>query len=288
MILSGLELKSKLIENYKLEFEEIEKKLKDKKKNLYDFKIVILANDMDEGAKIYLKSIKNTFKNFKINYEIVTFSKENGNYGDEKYKELIDKYNKESSFKGIFVQMPMLGVDNREKTIDLIDPDKDIEGITKTSFANIFYKNESIVPPTANAVIELANYYNIDFKSKNVILINRSFIIGKPLIGLLLNRDATITVCHSKTDKIDSYINMADILITAVGKPNFITSNNIKKDNLIIFDLAINKYEGKIVGDCDFENLKDRASITPVPNGIGPITNLMLVKNYINILKNEL
>lgn len=287
MILSGYELKRKLLGEYLLEVQNIKKSLEEKKVSLNELKIGIISNIDDEPSKIYLKQLLKLFIKFNINYEIIEVSKEYSNGGDENYYKYIENFNKRKDIVGIFVQMPLVGVKYKENIINMISYDKDLEGITKKTLAELFYNNEFIVPPTPNSVIHLASYYNINFNSKNVVIINRSYIIGKPLIALLLNRDATVTVCHSKTRNLKDIIKSSDIIITAVGKPFFIKREDILKDK-IIFDLSINNFEGKIVGDCDFEGIKDICDITPVPEGIGPITNLMLIKNYISLIKSRL
>ncbi|MCX8058347.1 MAG: bifunctional 5,10-methylenetetrahydrofolate dehydrogenase/5,10-methenyltetrahydrofolate cyclohydrolase [Spirochaetes bacterium] len=284
MILSGNELKKKLIEDYSFKIDEIKKEFEKKGKDFNKNKIGILSNIDDEPSRVYLKQLLKLFKKFDLNYEIIEISKNSKNGGDKNYIEYINNFNLRDDIIGIFVQMPMVDVKEKEYVINAISPNKDLEGITRNSFASIFYNKEFLVPPTANAVIELANYYNINFASKDVLIINRSYIIGKPLIGLLLNRDATVTVAHSKTKDLKFKMKESEIIITAVGKPCFIKKEDIKKGT-IIFDLSINYLDNKIVGDCDFESLKDICSITPVPDGVGPITNLMLIKNYLNIIK---
>ena len=166
--------------------------------------------------------------------------------------------------------------------IELLPANKDVEGIGTKNMGKLFLgKEDSIIPCTSRAVIELINYYNIDLTGKKVVLVGRSDIVGKPLIPQLLKKDATLTICHSKTKNIFEETKNADVVIIAIGKANFLKKDAIK-DGAILIDVGINYKDGRIVGDIDFEDIKEKASMcTPVPGGIGKITNAILIDNII-------
>ena len=145
----------------------------------------------------------------------------------------------------------------------------------------MFKKKDALIPCTSKAVIEVLDYYKINITGKKVVVVGRSNIVGKPLIPQLLAKNATVTICHSKTENLKEYTLMADVIIMAIGKPNFLKKDYIK-DGAILIDVGINFYNGKMVGDIDFEDIKNKASkCTPVPGGIGVVTNSLLIQNII-------
>ena len=144
-----------------------------------------------------------------------------------------------------------------------------------------------LVSCTPRGIIRLLDYYNISLRGQNVCIINRSNIVGKPLFNLLIERDATVTMCHSKTKNIEEFIQNADIVISAVGKPNFITGKMIKQGAIIV-DVGISRIDGKVKGDVDFESVRDKCSyITPVPGGVGPMTIAMILENILETVKEK-
>jgi methylenetetrahydrofolate dehydrogenase (NADP+)/methenyltetrahydrofolate cyclohydrolase len=163
-----------------------------------------------------------------------------------------------------------------------------VDGLTPINRGKLFDYNEEIAPCTPKGIITLLEHYGVEFKGKDVTLINRSNLVGKPLIFMLLRRNATVSVCHTSTKDIDRYIKQADILIVAVGQPKFITKDRIKK-NVIIVDVGINNVNGKLCGDVDFDGVFDKCSkITPVPGGIGPMTVCSLLENTYIMYKKQL
>ncbi len=180
------------------------------------------------------------------------------------------------------IQLPLPSKFNSSFLINLINPLKDVDGLTSTNMGNLVNNIPFNVSCTALGIMEILKEYNVSLFGKEVVIVGRSILIGKPLIHLLLNEDATITVCHSKTKDLIKHTKKADILIVAVGKPKFIKKEMIKKEAILI-DVGINRSKGKIVGDIDYLDVFKKCSfITPVPKGVGPMTIMMLINNLLN------
>jgi len=195
----------------------------------------------------------------------------------------IDELNKDKIVHGILVQLPLPNHLDEFFTTSSISPLKDVDGLTPHNAGLLAMKKAALVACTPLGVMEMFDYYNIELDGKNVVIINRSGLVGKPLYHLLLARDATVITCHSKTKNINELCQLADIIITAVGdrKKFTLTPDMIKKDAVII-DVAISRYNEKLVGDTDYEQIIEKASYaTPVPGGVGPMTVAMLLKNTI-------
>ena len=195
----------------------------------------------------------------------------------------IDELNKDKTVHGILVQLPLPNHLDEFFTTSSISPLKDVDGLTPHNAGLLAMKKAALVACTPLGVMEMFDYYNIELDGKNVVIINRSGLVGKPLYHLLLARDATVITCHSKTKNINELCQLADIIITAVGdrKKFTLTPDMIKKDAIVI-DVAISRYNEKLVGDTDYEQIIEKASYaTPVPGGVGPMTVAMLLKNTI-------
>lgn len=195
----------------------------------------------------------------------------------------IDELNKDKTVHGILVQLPLPSQLDEFFTTSSISPLKDVDGLTPHNAGLLAMKKAALVACTPLGVMEMFDYYNIGLDGKNVVIINRSSLVGKPLYHLLLARDATVITCHSKTKNINELCQLADIIITAVGdrKKFTLTPDMIKKDAVII-DVAISRHNEKLVGDTDYEQIIEKASYaTPVPGGVGPMTVAMLLKNTI-------
>lgn len=203
--------------------------------------------------------------------------------------DVINKLNKDKSINGILLQMPLPKHLNEQKLINLISANKDVDGLTQANLGKLLQQDPSgHMGCTPFGVIKLLKAYNIELKGKDVVIINRSLLVGKPLALMFLNEDATVTICHSKTKNIAEKTKNADIVVVAVGKKNFLTSNMIK-EGAIVVDVGINRDDTdpkRICGDVDFENVSKKASfITPVPGGVGPMTISMLLRNtYISAI----
>lgn len=195
----------------------------------------------------------------------------------EEILKIIDELNNDEEVDGILVQMPVPEHLDSKVIQNAINPLKDVDGLTDINMGKLVHKKECLVPCTALGIMELLNYYNIPVISKNVVVVGRSDLVGRPVAELLINASATVTLCHSKTKDLASITRGADILIVAVGKSRLITKDMVK-DGAVVIDVGINKLEDRsLCGDVDFENVKDKCSyITPVPGGVGQMTVLEL------------
>ena len=196
---------------------------------------------------------------------------------------IIDELNADVSVNGILVQLPLPKHLNEFATTSRISPIKDVDGLTPHNAGLLAMKKAALVACTPSGVMEMFDHHNIDLEGKNIVLINRSNLVGKPLYHLLLEKNATVLTCHSKTKDITKFCQLADIVITAVGdREKFILTPEMIKEEAIVIDVAISRFEGKLVGDCDYEKIIEKASFaTPVPGGVGPMTVAMLLKNTI-------
>ena len=196
---------------------------------------------------------------------------------------IIDNLNNDKEVHGILVQLPLPKQLNEFATISRISPIKDVDGLTPQNVGLLSMGKSILKPCTPSGIMEMFYYYKIDLQGKNVVMINRSNLIGKPLYHLLLQNNATVITCHSKTENLHEHCKNADVIITAVGdRTKFkLTSDMIKQDAIVI-DVAISRYEGKLVGDADYDDIIQKASwVTPVPGGVGPMTVAMLLKNTV-------
>jgi methylenetetrahydrofolate dehydrogenase (NADP+)/methenyltetrahydrofolate cyclohydrolase len=206
---------------------------------------------------------------------------------EEKLLELIGNLNKDDDIDGILVQLPLPKHINTNKILNAISPYKDVDGFHPENVGKLMIGTPFVEPCTPKGVIRLLEHYGISVEGKRAVVLGRSNIVGKPMAIMLLHRNATVTICHSKTKDLSEITKQADILVSAIGIPNFVKADMIKKDAVVI-DVGINKVEengkSKLVGDVDFENVKEVASyITPVPGGVGPMTRAMLLENTVNL-----
>jgi len=197
--------------------------------------------------------------------------------------EIIDNLNKDNSVHGILVQLPLPDQLNEFETTSRISPLKDVDGLTPYNAGLLAMKKAALVACTPSGIMEMFDYHHINLQGKNVVLINRSNLVGKPLYHLLLERDATVITCHSKTKNLKKLCQSADIVITAVGDRNkFTLTPDMIKEGAIVIDVATSRLNDKLVGDSDFDSIIQKASFaTPVPGGVGPMTIAMLLKNTI-------
>ena len=201
----------------------------------------------------------------------------------EELDKIIDNLNNDKEVHGILVQLPLPKQLNEFATITRISPIKDVDGLTPQNVGLLSMGKSILKPCTPSGIMEMFYYYKINLQGKNVVMINRSNLIGKPLYHLLLQNNATVVTCHSKTENLHEYCKNADVIITAVGdRAKFkLTSDMIKQDAIVI-DVAISRHEGKLVGDADYDDIIQKASwVTPVPGGVGPMTVAMLLKNTV-------
>ena len=201
---------------------------------------------------------------------------------------LIDELNSDESVNGILVQLPLPKTISEKKVIERISPKKDVDAFTYESVGKIVEGNYGFLPCTPAGIMELLKFYNISPEGKECVIIGRSNIVGKPMALLLLNANGTVTVCHSRTHDLKEVTKRADILVVAIGKPNFVTSDMVK-DGAVVIDVGINRLpDGKLCGDVAFDEVSEKASfITPVPGGVGPMTITMLMKNTVSAAKKQ-
>lgn len=200
----------------------------------------------------------------------------------------IEKLNDDPHVHGILVQLPLPEIlaRNEYEILNAIAPEKDVDGFLPINVGKLGIGEQCIAPCTPSGIIKMLEMEKVDFEGKNAVVIGRSNIVGKPMAQLLLQKNCTVTICHSRTKDLKFYTKNADIVVVAVGKPNFLTDDMIK-EGAIIIDVGINRIDGKLVGDVNFETVKEKAGmITPVPKGVGALTIAMLMHNTMMAYKN--
>ena len=201
----------------------------------------------------------------------------------EELNKIIDELNSDNQVHGILVQLPLPKHLDEFTTISRISPLKDVDGLTPHNAGLLSMKKAALVACTPSGVMEMFDYHNIDLEGKNIVLINRSNLVGKPLYHLLLQRNATVITCHSKTKNLDQVCREADIVISAVGdRTKFTLTSDMIKEGAVVIDVAITRHNDKLAGDADYDEIISKASFaTPVPGGVGPMTVAMLLKNTV-------
>lgn len=267
-LMDGKSLRDELLQKYK---EKIEKES-------LDIRLDIITVGEDAASEVYVRNkVKYATE---VGIEVVTHKLANS-VGEKDIIELIDELNSNDEVTGIILQSPIPDGLDFKKCAGRIDHHKDIDGFTLHNIGNLYLGNVSLVPCTVKGIMVLLEHYKIDLKGKNVTVVGRSEIVGKPLTLALINRDATVTVCHSKTRDLIEHTKNADIVISAVGKKGVITEEMVA-DGFVGIDVGINRIDGKLYGDFDYEGVASKASfITPVPGGVGPMTVAMIIDNLI-------
>jgi len=261
---------------------KIAQEIRDEIKNkIKDFKqkpglAVVLVGE-DEASKIYVKNKEKDCQEIGFYSEVHRLPEKTT---ENELLDLINNLNNSKKIHGIIVQLPLPDHIKEELVINSILPEKDVDGFTYINAGKLLTGNNGLLPCTPAGCIELIKRTGIDIKGKEAVIVGRSNIVGKPMAILLMQNHATITVCHSKTKDLKEVTKRADILVAAIGRAKMITAEMVK-DNAIIIDVGMNKDEqGKLCGDVDFDNVKEKVSfITPVPGGVGPMTRAMLMKN---------
>lgn len=247
--------------------------------------LAIINVGSNPASGIYIKNKSQACNEVGIKEKIYQFKE---NVTEEEIIKCIASLNQDKSIHGIIVQYPLPNHLDASKIINYIDSRKDVDGFGITNLGHLASNNETFIAATPYGIIKLLEHENITIAGKNIVIIGRSQIVGRPLALALLNRDATVTIAHSKTKNLKDLTKNADILIVAVGKSKFLTNIDIK-DNAVIIDVGINRTENGIVGDVDFDSCKEKASyITPVPGGVGPMTIAMLLTNVVTSCKNNI
>jgi methylenetetrahydrofolate dehydrogenase (NADP+)/methenyltetrahydrofolate cyclohydrolase len=276
MILDGKKEAALLREEIKKEILEIKKK-----NNISPGLSVILIGDF-APSQIYVKNKEKNSKEVGINSEIFKYPKE---VKESEILEKIDELNKNENVSGILVQLPLPAHISKEKIINAIKPSKDVDGFHPINVGNLSSGYKAIIPCTPLGCLLLIKKVEKNLTGKYAVIIGRSNLNGKPMAQLLLKENCTVTIVHSKTKDLKSECQKADILVAAVGVPNLVKRDWVKKNSIII-DVGINKVADKIVGDVDFEKVKDKVkAITPVPGGVGPMTIACLLKNTLECFK---
>ncbi|MCH5190244.1 MAG: bifunctional methylenetetrahydrofolate dehydrogenase/methenyltetrahydrofolate cyclohydrolase FolD [Oscillospiraceae bacterium] len=246
--------------------------------------VIIVGND--PASKVYVSNKKKGCEQVGINSYEYALPEETTT---EELLELIEKLNKDTKVDGILCQLPLPRHIDEKTVINSIAPEKDVDAFHPVNTGHIMIGDHSFLPCTPAGIIEMLKYYNIQISGKECVVIGRSNIVGKPMAMLLLQNSGTVTICHSKTENLSDVTRRADILVAAVGKANFVTADMVK-DGAVVIDVGMNRNEeGKLCGDVDFPNVKDKCSyITPVPGGVGPMTITMLLNNTLTASKNNM
>ena len=278
VIIDGKKLAKKTRENLKIECSNL------KEKNIIPKLSVIMVGE-DPASKIYVKTKSKVCDEIGIKYEEHIL---NENITQKELIELIHKLNNDDSVNGILLQSPIPRHLDIDEAFREISSEKDVDGFNPINVGKLLLNQDTFVSCTPYGIMKMFEEYNIELEGKNIVIIGRSNIVGKPLMACCLNKHATVTICHSKTKDLKEKTKNADILVAAIGKSNFVTSDMVK-DNAVIIDVGINRgTDKKLTGDVDFENVKEKASyITPVPGGVGPMTVAMLMNNVIKATINQ-
>ena len=277
VLLDGKALSAKIKEEVKVEVEEIVKE----KEITPGLAVILVGNDA--ASATYVASKAKACKDAGI-YSVVHEMPDS--ITQEELLETISMMNKNPKLDGILVQLPLPKHIDTTTVLEAIDPLKDVDGFHAYNVGRVVSNLDSFIPATPFGVIRMFEEYNIDVVGKDVVVIGSSDIVGKPMASLLINKKATVTVCNSRTKDLKSHTLRADIVIIAVGVPHLLKGDMVK-DGAVVIDVGINRLDtGKLVGDADFENLKNKCShLTPVPGGVGPMTIAMLLKNTIKAAK---
>ena len=275
-ILDGKELARKIRENLKADVAEL------KARGTLPKLAVIMVGD-DSASKIYVKNKSKACEELGVEFEEYIL---NSDITMEELKNLINSLNEKKDVHGILLQSPIPSHLDINEAFKTISPEKDVDGFHPINVGKLSLGQDTFVSCTPFGIVKMLEEYNIPIQGKHVVILGRSNIVGKPLIQCMLQKNATVTVCHSKTENIEKYTKDADILIVAIGKAKFVKKDMVKPGATVI-DVGINRGEdGKLCGDVDFEEVKDIvANITPVPGGVGPMTIAMLMNNIVKAAK---
>ena len=277
-IIDGKELAQKIRGELKIEVDKL------RSKGIVPKLAVIMVGN-DKASEVYVRNKSKACKEIGIEFDEFLLD---SNIKQKDLINLIHNLNERKDVNGILLQSPIPEHLNIREAFDAIDYKKDVDGFNPINIGKLAIGEETFVSCTPSGVIKMLEEYNIQIEGKRAVIIGRSNIVGKPLIQCLLNKNATVTICHSRTKNIEEITTEADILIAALGKPKFVKENMVK-ENAVVIDVGINRNEeGKLVGDVDFENVSKKASyITPVPGGVGPMTVAMLMNNVVKAAKNS-
>ena len=277
MLMDGKELAKEIKAKIKAEIDDIKKK-----HNINPMVATILVGD-NSASQVYLNSQIKSYQDLGIGVQKYFFSEE---ISEAYLLNLIDKLNKDTEVDGIMINLPLPPQINATKVLNSIKLIKDVDGFKAENLGLLFQNNEGFTSPSTPAgIMALIEKYNIDLEGKDVVVVGSSNIVGKPIAALILNSRGTVTICNIYTKNLAEKTKNADILISAVGKAKLITEDMVK-EGAVVIDVGINRVNGKLEGDVDFENVQKKAShITPVPGGVGALTVAMLLSNILKSFK---
>ncbi len=275
-IIDGKMLASKIRQELKEEVNKL------KEKSIYPKLAVIMVGN-DKASEVYVKNKSKACNEVGIEFEEFLLKEDTTM---EELLQLIENLNNRKDVYGILLQSPIPKHLDIRKAFNFISYKKDVDGFNPINVGKLLIGEDSFVSCTPYGVIKMLEEYNIEIEGKNAVVIGRSNIVGKPLAQCLLNKNATVTICHSKTQNLSNITKQADILLVAMGKPKFVTADMVKAGATVI-DIGINRNkEGKLVGDVDFDNVAPKVKyISPVPGGVGPMTIAMLMNNVVKAAK---
>lgn len=272
MIMDGRNIKKQVLEEVKREVFEL---------NDRPGLTVIQVGD-DSASNVYIKNKQKMCEDIGYNFNHLKF---NNDVTEEKLITEIKKLNADDKVCGILLQLPIPKELNEKKIVNCINPNKDVDGLTYLNSGKLVANEECLLPCTPLGILKMINYYDIPLKGKHVVIVGRSNLVGKPLANLLINKDATVTVCHSKTDNLKDITITADILVVAIGISKYITKDMVK-EGAVVIDVGINKNENGICGDVNYDEVKEKVRyITPVPGGVGQLTIASLAENVLKAYK---
>ena len=267
-LLDGKLVKKEILKRIKKEVEELDRKPG----------LCVIQVGEDPASCVYVSQkskmaneLGYKFKHIKLDSDV----------DQEKLEEIIIKLNKDKTIDGILVQMPLPKHLDSKRIQNLIRDDKDVDGLSDVNAGRLVHNVDCLMPCTPKGIMDILKHYKIDVEGKRVVIVGRSDLVGKPLASMMINAHATVTLCHSRTKNLEKITKKADILVAAVGKKGIITKEMVK-NRCVIVDVGINRVDGKLYGDVDFDTVKDKASyITPVPGGVGQMTVAELGHNVL-------
>ena len=242
-------------------------------------KLVVVLVGNDSASQVYVRNKHKSCGEVGIESEVITMPEETT---QQELLEVVERLNQDNSVDGILVQLPLPKQIDEKTVLRAIRPDKDVDGFHPVNVGLLSIGDECFAPATPSGIVVMLKEYGIEIAGKHCVIVGRSNIVGKPMAALMLNENATVTVCHSKTNNLAEITRQADILIVATGRRNTVTADMVK-EGVVVIDVGMNRNElGKLCGDVDFENVKEKASfITPVPGGVGPMTITELLESTI-------
>ena len=276
-LLSGKTVSARIKENLKKEIEEL------KAKGVLPGLAVIIVGE-DPASKVYVGRKEAMCQELGMHSEKFALPEETT---QEELVALVEKLNKDDKVHGILVQLPLPRHLDEKAVINTINPEKDVDAFHPVNVGKIMIGDYDFVPCTPAGIMEMLNFENIEVEGKTCVVIGRSNIVGKPMGMLLLHKNGTVTICHSKTKNLKEICREADILVAAVGRPKFVTEDMVK-EGAVVIDVGIHRTENGLCGDVDFDNVSGKtAAITPVPGGVGPMTIAMLMQNTLTAAKRQ-